>query len=114
MLFFGDFPEDLTVDVSGSAIGYLIIIFNIHKSESLVMYVANVSDLDIDLGIKGKSGVLQSIETRESFLDDPSHSIVFHYTPIHASWMDQVEIWFSIYWRRSQGASLKATTGQGR
>jgi transposase len=73
---------------------------NIHKSESLVKYVADVSDLDIDLGIKGKSGVLQSIESRESFLAEPSHSIVFHYTPIHASWMNQVEIWFSILVRK--------------
>ena len=73
---------------------------NIHKSESLVRYVADVSDLDIDLGIKGKSGVLQSIETRESFLAEPSHFIVFHYTPIHASWMNQVEIWFSILVRK--------------
>jgi transposase len=73
---------------------------NTHKSESLVRYVAQVSNLDIDLGIKGKSGILQSIETRASFLTDPSHSIIFHYTPIHASWMNQVEIWFSILVRK--------------
>jgi transposase len=73
---------------------------NIHKSKSFVRYVAEAFDLDIDLGIKGKSGVVKSIETRESFLTDTSHFIVFHYTPIHASWMNQVEIWFSILVRK--------------
>jgi transposase len=73
---------------------------NIHKSKSFVRYVAEVFDLDIDLGIKGKSGVVKSIETRVSFLTDTSHFIVFHYTPIHASWMNQVEIWFSILVRK--------------
>lgn len=30
------------------------------------------------------------------------HPLVhFHYTPIHASWMNQVEVWFSILWRQA-------------
>ena len=66
---------------------------NIHQSESLVLLIADRLNLAEDLGVKGESGILKSMETRSKFLSDELHRIRIVYTPKHASWLNQVEIW---------------------
>ncbi len=73
---------------------------NTHQSESLVKWIAEQCNIKDDLGVKGKSGILKTMESRKIFLSDSSHRIHFAYTPKHSSWMNQVEIWFSIITRR--------------
>ena len=73
---------------------------NTHKSETLVRLIAAECGITDDLGEKGKSGILHSMETRMAFLENPSHRIRFAFTPKHTSWMNQVEVWFSILYRR--------------
>ena len=73
---------------------------NTHQSESLVYLVTDLCELDQDVGEKGKRGILQSKRTRAAFLSDPTHSIRFVYLPKHTSWLNQIELWFSILVRR--------------
>ena len=83
--------------------GWIFVADNLttHCSETLVLLVAGLCGLPAEsLGAKGKRGVLKSVATRKAFLTDPSHRVRFVYVPKHTSWLNQVEIWFSVLARR--------------
>jgi putative transposase len=76
---------------------------NTHCSESLVLWVQAMEGVKLpaeELGVKGQSGILKSQETRKAFLSSPERQIRFIYVPKHSSWLNQVEIWFSVVVRR--------------
>lgn len=83
---------------------------NTHQSESLVRWVAKAIGETCELGEKGKSGILKSMSSRAEFLAGVEHRIRFVYTPKHCSWLNQIEMWFSILVRRLlKRASFKST-----
>jgi len=99
-----DFAKHIELVVKCDPLGKHIFVadhLNTHLSETLVRFVANDEGIDqLSLGVKGKSGILKNKVSREAFLADKSHRISFVYTPKHCSWLNQIEIWFSIITRR--------------
>jgi transposase len=94
-----DFVEHIARLIQSDATTSFVIVcdqLNTHKSESLVRFIAETLGDKQPLGEKGKSGILQSMQTRQAYLSDPSHRIRFVYTPKHCSWLNPIEVWFSI------------------
>ena len=96
--------------------GWIFVVDNLntHCSESLVRWVAELEGVQ-DLGTKGQEGILHNMQSRSAFLSDPTHRVRLVYTPKHCSWLNQVEIWFSILARRAlKRASFSSTEELGK
>jgi DDE superfamily endonuclease len=92
--------QTIAVDPAGNWV-FIVDQLNTHQSEALVRLVAQQCGITEELGVKGECGILRSMATRAAFLSDASQRIQFVSVPKHTSWLNQVEIWFSILMRRA-------------
>lgn len=68
---------------------------NTHWSTELVHSVAGLCAL-----VLPDEQLLELGEQRRTWLSDPTHPIVFHFTPKHASWLNPIECWFGVLARK--------------
>lgn len=96
--FVAHLAQTVASDPAATRWHFVVDNLNIHQSAGLVRWVAQETGLE--LGVKGRTGILHSRRSRAAFLSDPGHRVVFHDTPIHRSWLNQIELWFSILTRK--------------
>lgn len=73
---------------------------NTHQSRGLVTLVAAQCGLTDEVAERNAQRWFTPMVHRAMWLSDPTHRIQFLYTPTHTSWLNQIEIWFSILVRR--------------
>ncbi|MCA1837788.1 MAG: transposase [Actinobacteria bacterium] len=92
-----------TIATDPDAAGWIFVVdqlLNIHQSEDLVKLVAKECSIELELDGKGNLKNIKAMASRRTFLQEPTHRIRFVYTPKHTSWLNQIELWFSILVRR--------------
>jgi transposase len=67
---------------------------NTHWSPEVCEVLATLNNLSV------KPQALRTGAQRRAFLTDPDHRYRFVFTPKHGSWLNQVELWFSVLARR--------------
>ena len=97
--FAGHIAQTIDTDPDAEWI-FVVDQLNTHMSPSLVRLVAERCGIEDGLGQVRRSGPLENMKSRKAFLESDEHRIRFVFTPRHCSWLNQVEIWFSILARR--------------
>jgi hypothetical protein len=75
-------------------IDWIVDNLNTHSSLELCQLMAEIN------GVAYEPDQLPTQVERRAFLSDPHHRYVFHYLPLHGSWLNQVELWFSVLARQ--------------
>jgi transposase len=92
---FADFVQRLCDSVpKAPEIHFVMDQLSTHWHDEVCRVVAAASGVTYDPR-KHKTGA-----ARRAFLADPSKRVVVHFTPVRASWLDQIEIWFSMLARQ--------------
>ncbi len=92
---FARFLEDLIASVpEADKIHIVLDNLNTHMHDDACGVVAAASDIDYD------PERFVKMPQRGEFLMSPRKRVVFHFTPKHATWLNQIEIWFSVLCRK--------------
>jgi hypothetical protein len=61
-----------------------------HSTPGVCALIAELSGVAFD------AGQVRTAPQRRAWLSEPGHKHVFHFTPVHGSWLNQVELFFSV------------------
>ena len=85
------FDNHLKTAPKNKPLHYIMDNLNSHCCYGLCKVIAKYSNIDCPPGKE-----LHNMEKRREWLVTNNKRIIFHYTPFHGSWLNQVEIWFGI------------------
>ena len=85
------FESQLKIAPQNEPLHYIMDNLNSHCCYGLCELIAKYSNVDCP-----SEKDLNNMKKRREWLMSDSKRIIFHYTPFHGSWLNQVEIWFGI------------------
>lgn len=95
------YPASLLTTRSPQNCRHLVMVsLNLHRFRAVLHLMAKPRGFVGNLGDKGQCGILNRMVAREQFLRGPTQRIVSYFTPNHASWINRIQVGFSIVARK--------------